>query len=72
MTIKRRIERLENKHLSNHPRYAFLLGDGETEEEAKQRYCAENEVSMNELEEACLIIRLVALTASGDVKEGNE
>ena len=64
MALKHRIKRLESKHAqSNQPRYVILSSGDETEDEAKQRYCAENEVSMNELEESYFLIRLVPLTA---------
>jgi hypothetical protein len=64
MALKHRIKRLESKHAtSNQPRYVILSSDDETEDEAKQRYCAENDISMNELEESYFLIRLVPLSS---------
>ena len=63
MALKHRIECLESKHAqSNQPRYVILSSDDEPEDEAKQRYCAENEVSMSELKESFMQIKLVPLT----------
>ena len=67
MALKHRIKRLESKHApSNQPRYVILSSDDETEDEAKQRYCAENEVSMSELEASFFLIRLVPFPETGD------
>jgi hypothetical protein len=64
MALKHRIKRLENNHAqSNQPRYVILSSDDETEDEAKQRYCAENDISMNELEESYFLIRLMPLSS---------
>jgi hypothetical protein len=69
VSIKHRIERLESKRAaSNQPRYVILSTDDETEDEAKQRYCAENEVSMNEIEESFMQIKLVPLTRAGNIE----
>jgi hypothetical protein len=60
MALKHRIKRLESKQApSNQPRYVILSSDDEPEDEVKQRYCAENDISMNELEESYVLIRLV-------------
>ena len=45
------------------PRYAILSSDDETEDEAKHKYCAENDISINELEELYVLIRLVPLSS---------
>ena len=64
MALKHRIKRLESKHAqSNQPRYVILSSDNEPEDEAKKRYCAENEVSMTELEASYFLIRLVPLSS---------
>jgi hypothetical protein len=64
MSLKHRIERLESNHAqSNQPRYVILSSDDEPEDEAKQRYCAENDISMNELEESYFLIRLMPLSS---------
>jgi hypothetical protein len=64
MALKHRIKRLESNHAqSNQPRYVILSSDDETEDEAKQRYCAENDISMNELEESYFLIRLMPLSS---------
>jgi hypothetical protein len=64
MALKHRIKRLESKHgPSNQPCYVILSSDDETEDEAKQRYCAENDISMNELEESYFLIRLMPLSS---------
>jgi hypothetical protein len=64
MSLKHRIKRLESKHAqSNQPRYVILSSDDETEDEAKQRYCAENDISMDELEDSYFLIRLVPLSS---------
>ena len=69
MTIKHRIERLESRQLpANHPRYVILSVYGETEDEAKRRYCAEKEISMDELEEPGVIVNLVRLCKPGNTK----
>jgi hypothetical protein len=60
MALKHRIKRLESKHApSNEPRYVILSTDDETEDEAKHKYCAENDISMNELEESYFLIKYV-------------
>jgi hypothetical protein len=69
VALKHRIKRLESKHApSNEPRYVILSTDDATEDEAKQRYCAENDISMNELEESCLLIKFVP-RSSGSAKK---
>jgi len=66
MALKHRIERLESKHApSNQPRYVILSPHYETDDEAKQRYCTENNIGMSELEESCFLIQLVPLSAPG-------
>jgi hypothetical protein len=67
MALKHRIKRLESKHApSNQPHYVILSAYYETDEDAKQRYCAENKINMNELKESYLLIKLVPLTKTGD------
>ena len=71
MTIKRRIEHLESKHISSDLGYVIISFNNETDDEAKQRYCAETGIEMNELEareDNYLIIRLVPLEKSGCIK----
>jgi hypothetical protein len=64
MALKHRIKRLENNHAqSNQPRYVILLSDDEPEDEVKQRYCAENDISMDELEDSCFLIKLGSLSS---------
>jgi hypothetical protein len=70
MALKHRIERLESKHApSNQPRHVILSPYYETDDEAKQKYCTENDISMNELEESCFLVKLVPLSAPG-LQEG--
>ena len=64
MALKHRIKRLESNHApSNQPRYVILLSDNEPVDEVKQRYCAENDISVDELEDSCFLIKLVPLSS---------
>jgi len=51
MTIKHRIQRLEDKHLPSKQRtYVIVSNYGEPRDEAKQRYCQEKNITEADLE----------------------
>jgi hypothetical protein len=68
MTIKHRVERLENKHPSSKQRiYLIVSKYGESRDEAKQRYCSEKEITTGELEAPEARIMMVRFQKHGDV-----
>jgi hypothetical protein len=68
MTIKHRIQRLEDKHLPSKQRtYIIVLKYGETRDKAEQRYCSEKEIDAGELEAPEAKIMMVRFRRSGDV-----
>ena len=50
MNLKGRIENLENKFLPRKGVHVIELEEGETEEQAIQRYCAENGITVEDLD----------------------
>ena len=60
MNLNKRIETLENKHQLGNGVTAIELERDETEDQAKQRYCAANGISVDRLEaQSKLIVFLV-------------
>ena len=67
MPIKHRIERLENKHLQSKQRiYVIVSKYGETRAEAKQRYCTEKGIPIENLKAPETMIRMVRFRNPGD------
>ena len=67
MAIKHRIERLENKHLPSIRRvYVIISKYGETRDVAKQRYCAEKGIAIEELEAPGAFVGMVRYRKPGD------
>ena len=67
MAIKHRIERLENKHLPSIRRvYVIVSKYGESRDEAKQRFCAEKGISIEEMKAPGAIIWMVRFRKPGD------
>jgi hypothetical protein len=68
MTIKHRIERLENDHLPSKERiYLIVSKYGETGDAAKQRCCSEKAITSDELEAPEARIMMVRFRKPGDV-----
>ena len=68
MTIKHRVERLENKNLPSKQRiYVIVSKYGETRDKAEQRYCSETEIDAGELEAPEARIMMVRFQKPGDV-----
>ena len=67
MAIKHRIEHLENKHLPSIRRaYVIVSKYGESRDEAKQGYCAEKGVSIQDLNAAGTMVKIVRFVKPGD------
>ncbi len=66
MTPNRRIEQLENRLIPAKKIYRIVPKGDETPEEARQRYCQENNVTEADLE-AGFVIQVV-FVSPGDVK----
>ena len=67
MAIKHRIEHLENKRPpSNQRAYVIVSKYGESRDEAKQRYCAEKGVFIQDLKAAGTMVRMVRFVKPGD------
>ena len=60
MNLNHRVKKLEDKHQPGNGVTAIELEKGETEDQAKQRYCAANGISVDKLEaQSKLIVFLV-------------
>jgi hypothetical protein len=67
MTIKHRIDRLENDHLPSKQRiYLIVSKYDETGEEAKQQYCAKTGISTGELKAPDSRVMMVRFRKPGD------
>ena len=67
MAIKYRIERLENKHLPSIRQVHVIVSKyGESRDEAKQRYCAEKGVSIQDLKAPGTMVKIVRFVKPGD------
>jgi hypothetical protein len=67
VTIKHRIQRLENKHLPSIQRiYVIVSKYGETRAEAEQRYCTEKGIPIQELKAPGAMVRVVRFVKPGD------
>lgn len=68
MTIKHRIERLENDHPPSKERFYLIVSKyGETGDEAKHRYCSEKGITTDELEAPEARVMMVKLRRAGDI-----
>ncbi len=50
MNLNRRVEKLENKAMPGYGVTVINLEKNETEDQAKQRYCSTNDISVGKLE----------------------
>ena len=67
MTIKHRIERMENKRQpSNQRAYVIVSKYGESKDEAKQKYCAEKGVPIQDLKAPGTMVKIVRFVKPGD------
>ena len=69
MALRHRIENLEFKEISSLKRiYVIVPIFDETVDEAKQRYCVEKEITVEELDNSASMIGIVRLVKPEDVK----
>ena len=69
MALRHRIENLECKEMRSQKHIVVILPIyDETVDEAKQRYCAENGITVEELDNSASIIGIVKLVKTEDVK----
>ena len=67
MTIKHRIQRLENKNLPSKQRvYVIISKYGETRDKAEQRYCAEKGIPVEDLKAPGTMVRMVRFVKPGE------
>jgi hypothetical protein len=67
VTIKHRIEHLENKHLPSKQRiYVIISKYGESRAEAAQRHCAENGTPVEDLQAPGAFIGMVRFVKPGN------
>ena len=70
MTLRHRIVNLECKEMRSQKCIVAIVPIyNETVDEAKQRYCAEKEITLEELDNSASIIGIVRLVKPEDVKD---
>lgn len=69
MALRHRIENLEFKEMPSLKRiYVIVSKYGETGDEAKQRYCAEKDITVEELDNSASMVGIIRFVKPEDVK----